>query len=311
MQNYKAKTVKLIGFSGREEDVVPARERILELKLSGAAYGIDTNIHEVSGILYFKCLLTIYVGTQTFFYTGSSSVKPGEAGGFEAAETRAIGRAIAAYGIGIETNYSTAEELSPTSSDPTATNTVQASMSALADIQGRRDNAVGKILPADQVQPIQSSSASEEAESALTEAPKRKPRSVKAETPKAEPAQQFEQAASLPLPSEQPAIEVKEVPALIEPEPAPEPAPDLGEGKNRFGIDIPELTNGIRSFTTYIPVIMKLEEVESNMMPRVSEAIVKLGLKDFISTDANTENWELLLRNGSVPVINTVLNTLL
>ena len=106
---YKAKTVKMQGFSGKEEDVVPARERVLELKSLGIPYTIWTEPYEFSGKQYFRCRLTLLFQIEQVF-TGNSEIKPGEIGGFEAAETRSIGRAIAAYGIGIEKSYASAEE---------------------------------------------------------------------------------------------------------------------------------------------------------------------------------------------------------
>lgn len=323
MNNYKAKTIKMTGFNGREEEVAPARERLLELKHSGIPYDISTEPVEFYGTLLFKCELTI-LSNPTTRYTGHSQVRLGEPNAFEAAETRAIGRALAAYGIAIESNYGSADEFSSAAGtvDPGAANSVREAMDTLANIKAKQSGSITQDYPENSGHYADAEdSSNSEVDLPQEAAPisKGTARSTRKKTPvvasenKEALTQEHIPATNLPLPSQQIPIPTPEP----EPAPAPAPAPEpeapaqvFGDGTNRFNIDIPELVNGVRSFSTYVPIIMELEGIESNMMPKVSETIVKLGLKDFISTDKDIDHWELLLKHGSKAIINTVLNTL-
>jgi len=345
MQNYKAKTVKMIGFSGREEDVVPARERILELKSLGIPYTIGTEYLEVGSTQYFKTTLIIQFRDPQI-YTGSSVVRRDEVGGFEAAETRSIGRAIAAYGIGIETSYASADEISGQTVDPGATNSVKETLAKLEEVKQRR----GASLEEQDVDPVLSDYKEfpEVIDSPTKQELKRRKTAAKNVVEKPtlseEPPKEYPEEPEIlenkdenvPEVAENPIIEahvenppqdsiVTQEPIAVQEEnwfhkpevkaPVIEPQTVYVEAKekvetkvgNQFDVEIPELQNGKRDFGVYMPMLMALNSKDVDVSA-FNPIIEKLGLVDFISKDKNTEHWELLFRTAGAPIINQVLN---
>jgi hypothetical protein len=95
---------------------VPARERILYAVKEGIKYTIKETFEELAGGRFVKCsvILSIYENALILERPGTSVQLMDRINynfAYETAETKAIGRAFAAHGIGIEENYASADEL--------------------------------------------------------------------------------------------------------------------------------------------------------------------------------------------------------
>lgn len=95
---------------------VPAKERILAAIDRGLDYSITTEFAELNNGRFIKCtaLLTVFTVAGIRHRTGTSVQKLDAVNynfAYETAETKAIGRAFAAHGIGIEDNYASYDEL--------------------------------------------------------------------------------------------------------------------------------------------------------------------------------------------------------
>jgi len=95
---------------------VPAKERILAAIDKGLDYSITTEFAELNNGRFIKCtaLLTVHNVAGPRYRTGTSVQKLDAVNynfAYETAETKAIGRAFAAHGIGIEDNYASYDEL--------------------------------------------------------------------------------------------------------------------------------------------------------------------------------------------------------
>lgn len=95
---------------------VPAKERILAAIDRGLDYSITTEFAELNNGRFIKCtaLLTVFTVAGIRHRTGTSVQKLDAINynfAYETAETKAIGRAFAAHGIGIEDNYASYDEL--------------------------------------------------------------------------------------------------------------------------------------------------------------------------------------------------------
>jgi len=112
---YQCKTVTYPG----NRTVVPARERIKFLKEEGIDYELSTDHGEdAHGNLICKCELKIFThyptGPTVRSFTGTSAAPLTEEFAYETTETKAIGRALASFGIGIDDSYASAEEFEGT-----------------------------------------------------------------------------------------------------------------------------------------------------------------------------------------------------
>jgi hypothetical protein len=95
---------------------VPARERILYAVKEGIKYTIKETFEELAGGRLIRCsvVLSVYENALILERPGTSVQLMDRINynfAYETAETKAIGRAFAAHGIGIEENYASADEL--------------------------------------------------------------------------------------------------------------------------------------------------------------------------------------------------------
>jgi len=109
---YQCKKIKLA--DGKE--MVPARERILFLKEEKIDYELGTEHgNDADGNVICKATLTVYyAGGAIRHFHGTSAGKKNEQFVYETTETKAIGRACAAFGIGIDDSYASADEMPAT-----------------------------------------------------------------------------------------------------------------------------------------------------------------------------------------------------
>lgn len=138
---YKCKSITLPD----GKTIVPARERIIFLKEEKIDYELETeHSHDEFGHIVCKAVLTVHIGGQTRVYPGTSAADKTEPFCYETTETKAIGRACAAFGIGIEDSYASAEEtldalkVKPFDTDAVPAVTVQNAMAeAIQDATSR------------------------------------------------------------------------------------------------------------------------------------------------------------------------------
>jgi len=331
---YKAKTVKMQGFSGKEEDVVPARERVLELKSLGIPYTIWTEPYEFSGKQYFRCKLTLLFQTpQTF--TGNSEIKLGEIGGFEAAETRSIGRAIAAYGIGIEKSYASAEEFAREfEPDENASNSVSEIIDKLEVVKARVEESKPETFKAGKKAKEKPVEIKEELKTPAPEP----------EIPELTPGPEPEVAENAKIEVMSPTVDAKEkemeesgfhniqkvaesvkkdpispnkdfdtIKVTAKEEPKPEPVAEVttsGDSTNKYGIEIPKIDEGKggREFNAVMGILTSMVMKDEGLPDRLSSAVEKLGMHKYVSTDKDKETFEILLEIGTVEEINACIN---
>lgn len=322
---YEPKTVKMTGFSGRDEDVVPARERILALKSLGIPYSISTYPVEIKEKLLFKATLDVCGNT----YHGHSALR--DDNDYEACETRSIGRALAAYGIGIENSYASADEIPEQRIDPDAVNSVAESMDKLKEIVAAKAEAAAdekvrqrtsrKLQTAVEPQ-LKPEAGIQNPETVGPVAPQNIPTTLK------EASKEDAEAEKKAI-TAQPALisDSQQVEEVKSPEPTPPPAPvaeqpkpeppkqeptrpvvkqqpkETAEGEPEWAKHISDIGEGeTRDFMDYMPAVSALTAAGIEMED-VSKQIEKSGLLDYVSTDQKSDNWELLFENAPKQLI--------
>lgn len=261
---YKCKSITLPD----GKTIVPARERIIFLKEEKIDYEIQTEHgNDEDGLLICKAVLTVHIGGQTRTYTGTSAAERNEPFRYETTETKAIGRACAAFGIGIDDSYASAEEtldaikVKPFDPEAVPAATVQNAVSEAikdATVRGEKlTESTNKKLSrrtASRLEPNhhtveESVKDTAPAVEELPKATETEPAPPKGPPIEADPFATREEKATMGVISAEPLLERP----VLEPRPVVKDKTATAGSPNKYGINVPELSDkGTRPWSSVL-----------------------------------------------------------
>ncbi len=121
---------------------VPARERIRFAKEEKIDYEVTVQHEYVNDLRVLKCVATLNIFdpripsfVRTFTGTSAQNVNPVNYNfAYESTETKAIGRAFAAFGIGIDDSYASADEMADVKATPVISTSEEAAEKGAAAV---------------------------------------------------------------------------------------------------------------------------------------------------------------------------------
>jgi len=291
----------------------PARERVRYAKETGVTFEINTEFlpNPTDRLAFCRATLTILTPGYNLTYTGHAAEAITFAKGYnkayENAETKAIGRAFAAAGFGIDDDYASAEELQDVTTEletKTPTEQIEKGLEAVKNIVNkiepstrRRKVDAPKQESEIKAPPVEEVPVTEKEEEIAAIEETTVGDASEHENPVTE-AEQIQEA-------ETPTVEAAEIPF--------EEHPEEWVGSNSYNVDVkePDAKKGERPFAQFLLIYnaMKGTQDHSQIAPTI-EATYKAVSAGFKREEVIAyPDYEHLCKKAPVRVVNIFLNT--